>query len=297
MNFKLEARIGIEIHLELSTETKMFSPAKNKFDAPPNTNVHPIDLGYLGTLPRPNKQAVIFAIKLAKALNMSVADQLIFDRKHYYYPDLPKSYQITQQFHPIGRDGYVFIKDSEDNTKKVLIERIHLEEDTAKQIHVDGTTLLDYNRCGIPLIEIVSGPIFRDAVEASNYVKLIRQIALALRISDAKMEQGSLRVDLNVSVAKEGAKVLGRRVEIKNLNSIANIRKALESEIEQQKARILAGKTVKQVTKRYDESLAQTVFMRKKESSIDYYYFPEPNIPIINLPKDFLDKITFDELP
>lgn len=287
--------IGIEIHLELLTKTKMFSPAPNSSRALPNQNIHPIDLAYLGTLPRPNKQVVILAIKLAKALNMQIANKLVFDRKHYYYPDLPKSFQITQDSTPIATKGYVVIQDEEKKEKRVTIQRLQIEEDTSKQIHKETETLMDYNRCGVPLLEIVSDPVFNSATEVTNYVALIRRIANSLKISDAKMEEGSLRVDVNVSLSINGQK--GRKVEVKNINSFSNISKAITYEMALQKATLLAGKRVKQETKRFDEKTQKTVFMRKKEQALEYYYFQEPNIPVIDLDSEFVDSIKIEELP
>lgn len=287
--------IGIEIHLELLTKTKMFSPAPNSSRALPNQNIHPIDLAYLGTLPRPNKQVVILAIKLAKALNMQIANKLVFDRKHYYYPDLPKSFQITQDSTPIATKGYVVIQDEEKKEKRVTIQRLQIEEDTSKQIHKETETLMDYNRCGVPLLEIVSDPVFNSATEVTNYVALIRRIANSLKISDAKMEEGSLRVDVNVSLSINGHK--GRKVEVKNINSFSNISKAITYEIALQKVTLLSGKRVKQETKRFDEKTQKTVFMRKKEQALEYYYFQEPNIPVIDLDSEFVDSIKIEELP
>ena len=192
-----ELVIGIEIHIELNTNTKMFSPMLNNFDSKQNYNVSNIDLAYPGSLPLVNKGAIIRAIKLAKALNMTIDPYVRFDRKNYFYPDLPKGFQITQQFHPIGSNG--FVKAKVDNVwKDIAIERIHMEEDTAKAIHKNNLTYLNYNRAGIPLIEIVSNPVMHSAKEAAAYVDAIRQTVLCLNISDAKMNEGSLRTDINI---------------------------------------------------------------------------------------------------
>lgn len=293
-NFQLV--IGIEIHLELNTKTKMFSSVENKFNATPNTLISPIDLGYPGTLPTVNKQAVIKAIKLAKALNMEIDNELHFDRKNYYYTDLPKGYQITQQFRPIGKNGYITI-DLGTYTKKIRIERIHLEEDTAKQIHDDNKTLINYNRAGVPLIEIVTYPDIRTPEEATKYIEAIRQTATFLDISSAIMAEGSMRADINISTNLIGSKKYGTKVEIKNLNSLNNIKKAIEFESELQVSKKIQGFEIEQETKRFDESKNEVISMRKKSDAIDYRYFPDPNIPVIKLEKSFIDEIQICELP
>lgn len=290
-----EMLIGIEIHLELNTKTKMFSAIKNDFYAEPNTLVSPIDLGYPGTLPTVNKEAVIKAIKLAKALNMEIDNELHFDRKNYFYTDLPKGYQITQQFRPIGKNGVVILENN--NSKKIRIERIHLEEDTARQLHNENETMINYNRAGIPLIEIVTMPDIRSAEEAVKYVDFIRQNALFLGISDAIMAQGSLRADINLSMRMLGSDKFGTKVEIKNLNSLNNIAKAIEFESKLQIKKILNNEEIIQETKRFDEASQQTISLRKKTDSIDYKYFPEPNIPVIKLDKKWIDSIEINELP
>ena len=291
-----ETVIGIEIHLELNTKTKMFSPVLNLFNQEPNTLVSPIDLGYPGTLPTVNKQAVIKAIKLAKALNMKINHELHFDRKNYYYTDLPKGFQITQQFRPIGKNGAIEI--TIGNEKKLIeIERIHLEEDTAKQLHENGTTYINYNRAGVPLIEIVSRPVMSTAEEAQKYVDGIRQLAMFLNISDAIMAEGSLRADINISTKLRGAQEFGTKVEIKNLNSLNNIKKAIEFEQALQIKKIIQNQVIEQETKRFDEAKNETVSMRKKTDAIDYCYFPEPNIPIIKLSQEFIDEVKIGELP
>lgn len=290
-NFELI--IGIEIHLELNTKTKMFSAIENNFLAEPNTLISPIDLGYPGTLPTVNKEAVVKAIKLAKALNMEIDNELHFDRKNYYYTDLPKGFQITQQFRPIGKNGEIIL----NNSKKVRIERIHLEEDTARQLHNEVETLINYNRAGVPLIEIVSMPDINSKEEAAEYVDSIRQMALFLDISDAIMAEGSLRADINMSIRMMGSKDYGTKVEIKNLNSLNNIKKAIEFEYNLQIKKILANEEIKQETKRFDEATMQTVSLRTKTDAIDYKYFPEPNIPIIELDENWISSIEIPELP
>ncbi|WP_036436924.1 Asp-tRNA(Asn)/Glu-tRNA(Gln) amidotransferase subunit GatB [Mycoplasma elephantis] len=293
---KFETIIGIEIHLELNTNTKMFSHSKIDFSAEPNTKVSPVDIAYPGTLPLLNKEAVISGIKLAKALNMEIDNLLRFDRKNYFYPDLPKGFQITQQFHPIGKNG--ILKLNVNNQEHIIqIERIHLEEDTARQHHELEDTFIDYNRAGIPLIEIVTRPVIHNADVAAKYVETIRQIALSQNISNAKMEQGSLRADINLSLRPFGSNLFGTKVEIKNINSISNIKKAIENEIEIQTRKLLANIKIEQETKRFDEATQKNIVMRKKTGVIDYKYFREPNIPTIKLEKDFIDSVILSELP
>lgn len=293
-----ETVIGIEIHCELNTKTKMFSSAPNSFGKEPNTQVSPVDMAYPGILPTVNKKAVESAIIACTALGLHVDDTLIFDRKNYFYPDLPKGFQITQQFHPIGSDGGIEIE--VDGKKKVIgIERLHMEEDTAKQLHFTDYTLLNYNRCGVPLIEIVSRPDIRSGKEASAYVEKLRSILLYTGVSDVKMEEGSMRCDVNVSIREEGSKEFGVKTEIKNLNSIANVMKAVDYEVERQKQIILSGGVVEQETRRFDEVTKTTVLMRKKTSAVDYKYFTEPNILPIHLDKEWIKKVqdSVPELP
>lgn len=291
-----EMIIGIEIHLELNTKTKMFSPMKNDFLAAPNTCVSAIDLGYPGTLPTVNKKAVISAIKLAKALHMEIDHELHFDRKNYFYSDLPKGYQITQQFRPIGKNGKIKLQ-IEGYEKVIEIERIHLEEDTARQQHLDDQTLINYNRAGIPLIEIVTKPNIRTKEEAIKYVDAIRQIASFLNISDAVMAKGSLRADINLSIRMLGTQEYGTKVEIKNLNSLNNIKKAIEYEYDLQVKKIINNEEIKQETKNFDEAKMANITLREKTDAIDYKYFPDPNIPVISLDPKWIDAIKIGELP
>ncbi|MGL5592033.1 MAG: Asp-tRNA(Asn)/Glu-tRNA(Gln) amidotransferase subunit GatB [Metamycoplasmataceae bacterium] len=292
-----EVVIGIEIHLELNTKTKLFSSARNDFHSLPNTNVNVIDLGYPGTLPSLNKEAVVKAIKLAKSLNMNIDNELHFDRKNYYYTDIPKGFQITQQFRPIGKNGILTLFLDNGKTKDVRINRIHIEEDTARQIHTATETFINYNRAGIPLIEIVSEAEINSAEEAVSYIDSIRTIALFLNISDSKMSEGSLRADINLSLRMLGDKKLGQKVEIKNINSLNNVKKAIEFEINCQTKKIMKGVKIKQETKRFDESTSENIVMREKTDDIDYKYFKEPNIPPIILDRTWVDQIVLDELP
>lgn len=279
-----ETTIGIEIHTELKTKTKLFSTSKNDFHSLPNINIQPYDLAFPGTLPVTNKKAVELAIILASELNMNIAHTLTFDRKHYFYHDLPKGYQITQQYNPIGTDGHLNI-----SNKKIGIERIHLEEDTAKSNKIANKILINYNRAGVPLIEIVSKPDISSSEEAAEYIKEIKNILTFKEISDAKMEEGSLRCDINISITPYGSDSLGTRVEIKNINSVNYVVKAIEYEISRQKKIILSGNKVNQETRRWDETTKKTIFMRNKEDGIDYRYITESNLPPFKISKDFVD--------
>jgi len=284
---EFEAVIGLEIHIEMKTRSKMFSGGKVSFGDDPNTNVVALDMAFPGTLPVVNKQAVINAIRVSNALHMEIDHTLVFDRKNYFYSDLPKGYQITQQDRPIGKNGFLTINTS-TGEKKIHIERLHMEEDTCKQLHSWDCSLLDYNRAGIPLIEIVSAPELTNGEEAMKYVEKIRSIVTFLEVSDGKMEEGSLRCDVNVSIKEKGSSVLGTKVEIKNLNSLNNIQKAIDFEISRQALVIEMGGKVIQETKRFDEGIKETVTMRLKTDSVDYKYFTEPNIPPIKLSDKFV---------
>ena len=255
--------IGIEIHCELKTKTKMFSSAPTSFGEVANTCVNEIDLGHPGTLPCVNKHAIELAIKACTGMHCAIDPLVRFDRKNYYYSDLPKGYQITQQFFPIGKDGYVEI-DVDGEKKKIGIERIHMEEDTAKQFHKETGTYIDFNRAGTPLIEIVSRPDMHSAKEAAAYVETLRKNLFYLNVSDVKMEEGSMRCDVNISLSAD-ENTLGTKVEIKNLNSIANVQKAVQAEIERQSALLDSGEEVEQATRRFDEAQKTTILMRKKE--------------------------------
>ncbi len=289
--------IGIEIHCELKTKTKMFSGSECKFGAQSNTCVNEIDLGHPGTLPCVNKEAIKKAIQACAAFNLKIDPLLKFDRKNYYYSDLPKGFQITQQFFPIGKDGYVMI-DCDGERKKIRINRIHVEEDTAKQFHLDDETLIDFNRAGTPLIEIVSEPDMKNGKEAAAYVEALRQTLLYIGVSDVKMEEGSMRCDVNISLNRKG-EGFGVKNEIKNLNSIANVQKAIDYEIERQSKILDEGGIIEQATRRFDESSKTTVLMRKKEGSVDYKFFSEPNIFPIRLDDEWIKSIidNLEELP
>lgn len=280
--------IGIEIHLELKTNAKVFSLSKNNYNSEPNTNINEIDLGYPGVLPTFNEGVLRNAIKACLGLNMNLTKIMHFDRKNYYYPDLPKGYQITQFETPIGTNGYIEIE-LNNETKKIGISDIHIEEDTCKSLHYKGKTLLNYNRSGLPLIEIVSKPDMHTKEEAMAYAEAIRQIMLYLEVSDCKIEEGSMRCDVNISISKD--KNLGVRSEIKNIGSISNIGDAIEYEIKRQQELLEKGEILQEDTRKFDSDTNTTIFMRKKEPNKDYRYFPEPDIPYLYLE----DKIVKEE--
>lgn len=293
-----DVTIGIEIHCQLKTETKMFSGAPTSFGRKANTCVNEIDLGHPGVLPAVNMEAVRKAIMACTALHLTIDPLVKFDRKNYYYSDLAKGFQITQQFHPIGRNGYITIH-TEAGDKKIRINRIHMEEDTAKQFHLTKFSLLDFNRSGTPLVEIVSEPDMHTGEEAEKYVEALRQTLYYIGVSDCKMEEGSMRCDINVSIAPKDSGTLGTKCEIKNLNSISHIGKAVTYEVERQKQLLEAGEKVQQETRRFDEKTNTTVLMRRKEGNVDYKFFPEPNIFPIRLKPEWIQQIvdTLPELP
>lgn len=286
MNF--QAVIGLEIHVQLKTKSKMFSSSRCGFGERPNTSVSSLDMAFPGAMPSVNKQAVIYAIRVCHALKMDIDNELWFDRKNYFYTDLPKGYQITQHRRPIGTNGVVTIKTS-SGKKDIHISALQIEEDAGKQIHYKDKTLVDYNRAGIPLIEIVSKPEFNDGEEAMKYVEKIRSIVSFLDVSDGKMEEGSLRCDINVSLKPYGSEKKGTKVEIKNVNTLLNLKKAIDYEIKRQERILLSGKRVPSETRRYDENKKETVLMRIKTIDADYKYFTEPNIAPIRLSQEFID--------
>ena len=292
-----EAVIGLEVHVELKTDTKIFCSCSTEFGADPNTHVCPVCLGLPGTLPTLNEKAVDLAAMAGMALNCKIASYSKFDRKNYFYPDLPKAYQISQFDLPLCTEGYIDIE-AEGEKKRIGITRIHIEEDAGKLFHRDGATLIDCNRCGIPLIEIVSEPDMRSAAEAVAYLKKLRSILLFAGISDCKMNEGSLRCDVNLSVRRPGSP-MGTRCELKNLNSFKFIEKAIEYEKKRQIEAILAGEEIVQETRRFDESSQRTYSMRKKESQSDYRFFEEPDLPPICLSSEYLEKLrnTLPALP
>ena len=282
--------IGIEVHVELKSNAKVYSKAKNAYTNEPNSFVDIIDLGYPGVLPKLNEQVIKNALKACVALNCKINDVMHFDRKNYFYPDLPKGYQITQQDTPIGYDGYLEIE-VDGKKKKIGIERIHIEEDTCKSIHSLAGTLLNFNRAGVPLIEIVSKPDIASPEEAIAYVEALRETLLYLGISDVKIEEGSMRCDTNISLKEENAKEFGTKVEIKNIGSITNVGLSLNYEIARQKKLIEDGIKIVEETRRYDDNTNTTILMRVKETGNDYRYFPEPDIPFIYLDKSWITEV------
>ncbi len=292
----VEAVIGLEIHVEMQTKSKMFSAAPVTYKSEPNTAVVPLDLGHPGTMPVVNRQAIINAIQVCHALHLHIDSQLWFDRKNYFYPDLPKGYQITQNARPIGSEGWIEVM-VDNQPFKIRIERLHVEEDTAMQHHYEGFTLVDYNRAGIPLMEIVTKPDIRNGAQAAAFVDAIRQIVSFLKVSSGKMEEGSLRCDVNISVRPVGTEKFGTKVEIKNLNSIANVQRAIDVEMLRQERSLIAGIPVQQETRRYDELKKETIMMRKKTDAVDYKYFTEPNLLPIDLSQDFIALAISNSLP
>lgn len=293
MNY--EAVIGIEIHCELKTNTKMFSGAPVSYGARPNTSINEIDISMPGTLPQVNKRAVEYGVLLSKALKCQIDPLVRFDRKNYFYSDLPKGYQITQNYHPLGSHGSFEVLVG-DTYKTIRINRLHMEEDTAKQFHDGDTTLIDFNRAGTPLLEIVTEADLRTGEEAAAYVDALRLLVVSLGVSDGRMDEGSLRCDVNISVRPVGQEKFGNKVEVKNLNSISNIQKSIEFEKNRQIQAIEAGETIVTETRRFDEKTQETVSMRSKETAVDYRYFVEPNIAPIRLPESMLN-IEVPELP
>jgi len=282
--------IGLEVHCELKSNSKNFSPAKNSYSTIPNSNVSVIDLGMPGILPVVNKKAVKNSIKMALAMHCQIPEYLTFERKNYFYPDLPKGYQITQFKHPIGTNGYVIIHVNGED-KKILIHDTHLEEDTASLDHYNDYSLLDYNRCGVPLLETVTEPCLNSADEAVAFLEGLRSIFLYTETSYARSDRGQIRCDVNVSLMEEDALELGTRVEIKNINSFSGVKEAIISEVARQTEVLNNGGKILQETRRYDENTKMTYVMRSKEDAIDYRYFTDPNLPPIKIDKDWVLEI------
>ena len=281
--------IGIEVHCELKTKEKLFSPSLNNYGSLANSNANIIDLGYPGTLPTLNKEAILLAIRACKVLNCKIRKIQHFDRKNYFYPDNPKNFQITEERTPIGYDGYVEIND-DGITKKIEILEMHIEEDTSKSIHSKETTLLDFNRAGVPLIEIVTKPCIHTAKEATLYLEKLRELLLYANVSDCKIEEGSMRCDANISISKTDT--LGTKVEVKNIGSITNVGLAIEYEGKRQAEILDAGEKLQEETRRYDAKLDKTILMRVKETGNDYRYFPEPDIPYLVLTDEMIEEVT-----
>src|SRR4028119_288425 len=275
-NGKYEAVIGLEVHAQLQTQSKLFSGDSASFGAEPNTHISPITLGHPGTLPRTNKKAVEYAIMTGIACNCEIEHFNYFAGKNYFYADLPKGYQVSQHTTPICKGGYVSIR-TKEGEKNVKLNRIHLEEDAGKSIHDADKdyTCIDFNRAGVPLIEIVTEPDMHSAEEAFQYVTEIRKLVRWIDVCDGNMEEGSLRCDANVSVRLKGETVLGTKVEVKNLNSIRNVKKAIEYEIERMIAMVEKGERILQQTRSFDAETDTTFAIRDKEEANDYRYFPE----------------------
>ncbi|MBP6458565.1 MAG: Asp-tRNA(Asn)/Glu-tRNA(Gln) amidotransferase subunit GatB [Crocinitomicaceae bacterium] len=295
---KYEVVIGLEIHAQMLTKSKAYASDANEFGSHPNTNVSVVSLGHPGTLPVMNKKTIENAIKLGLACHANIASDQYFARKNYFYPDLPKGYQITQDKTPICTGGYLVVKDDQGIYKNVGITRIHMEEDAGKSIHdVDVyDTLVDLNRAGVPLLEIVSEPDIRSSQEAYNYVTEVRKLVRYLDICDGNMEEGSLRCDANISVRLIGAKEFGTKVEVKNMNSIRNVQRAIEFEISRQIEVVETGGTVSQETRGFDALKGITISMRSKEAANDYRYFPEPDLQPIFVGQEHIEAIKL-ELP
>jgi aspartyl-tRNA(Asn)/glutamyl-tRNA(Gln) amidotransferase subunit B len=300
VNDNYEAVIGLEVHAQLLTESKAFAPVSTEFGGSPNTQVSPLCLGHPGTLPVLNENLVRYIIKMGLATNCDIARKSIFARKNYFYPDLPKGYQISQYETPICHDGHIGIE-ADGYEKEIGITRIHMEEDAGKSIHDQDpfNTLIDLNRAGVPLIEIVSEPDLRTPKEAYEYLKRIKQIVQYLEICDGNMEEGSLRCDANVSVRPEGQEEFGTRTELKNMNSFRNVERAIQYEIDRQIELIESGGKVVQQTLLWDSDQMQTRIMRSKEEAHDYRYFPEPDIPPVVVTDEMLDdiKANLPEMP
>ncbi|SIS65526.1 Asp-tRNA(Asn)/Glu-tRNA(Gln) amidotransferase subunit GatB [Salimicrobium flavidum] len=297
MNF--ETVIGLEVHVELKTKSKIFSPSSNMFGDEPNSNVNPIDLGYPGVLPVLNEEAVNYAMKASLALNCDIAEHTKFDRKNYFYPDNPKAYQISQFDQPIAENGYIDIE-VDGETRRIGITRLHMEEDAGKLTHKDdGYSLVDYNRQGTPLVEIVSEPDIRTPKEAYAYLEALKNIIQYTGVSDCKMEEGSLRCDANLSVRPVGQEDFGVKTELKNLNSFSFVQKGLEFEEKRQEEMLKKGEEIFQETRRFDEKTKETILMRIKEGSDDYRYFPEPDLVSLHIDEAWKERIKAEipELP
>ena len=297
---KYEVVIGLEVHTELSTKTKIFCNCTTAFGGEPNTHVCPVCAGMPGTLPVLNRAVVEYAMRTGLALNCDITRYTKFDRKNYFYPDLPKAYQISQLYLPICTWGHVEVQGRE-GPKEIRIKEIHMEEDAGKLIHdpFEDCTLVDYNRCGVPLLEIVSEPDLRSAEEAVEYLEKLRAVLQYVGVSDCKMQEGSLRADINLSVRPAGSQELGVRTEMKNMNSFRAIARAIESESQRQIDLLESGERVIQQTRRWDDSKGESTAMRSKEDAQDYKYFPEPDLPPISISDEEVERVraSLPELP
>lgn len=292
---KFETVIGLEIHVELKTKSKIFSSSPNAFGSEPNANISPKDLGYPGTLPVLNEEVVNYGMKASMALNCDIAKETIFDRKHYFYPDNPAAYQISQDKQPIGEHGWVEIE-VDGKKKKIGIERVHLEEDAGKLTHSADGSLVDYNRQGTPLIEIVSDPDIRTPQEAYAFLEKVKSIIQYTGVSDVRMEEGSLRCDANISLRPVGQEEFGTKTELKNLNSFAFVRSGLEHEEVRQAKVLSSGGIIEQETRRYDEKTKKTILMRVKGDADDYRFLPDPDLVPLHIDEDWKERIR-QEIP
>ena len=284
MDYKIT--VGVEVHCELKTKNKIFSPSVSCYGSIANTNANVIDLGYPGVLPQLNKEVLEYAIRACKVLNLNITPDMHFDRKNYFYADNPKNFQITQHETPIGTDGYVEIE-IDGEKKKIEILEMHIEEDTCKSVHSDKNSLLDFNRAGVPLIEIVTKPCIHSAVEAVKYLEKLKELLLYANVSDCKIEEGSMRCEPNVSISKTDK--LGTKVEVKNIGSINNVGEAIKYEVNRQIELLEKGEKLKEQTRRFDDKTRTTILMRVKETGNDYRYFPEPDIPWVHLTDEFIN--------
>lgn len=292
--------IGMEVHVELNTNSKMFCGCSaDFFAAPPNTHVCPVCLGMPGTLPVINRRAIEYTIMIGLALNCDIQPHNVFARKNYFYPDLPKGYQISQYELPLCLNGYVDIETDDGQTKRIRIRRVHLEEDTGKLVHVNNTSLVDLNRAGVPLVEIVTEADIHSAEEAYAYVSKLRQLVRYLGVSSGDMEKGAMRCEVNLSLQEVATGQWGTKVEIKNLNSFRSVRNAIAYEVERQQKVLAAGGVIRQVTMGWDENRSVTVLQRTKEGDTGYRYFPEPDLPPLNLDSLWIAQIkaNLPELP
>ncbi|MFT5250433.1 MAG: aspartyl-tRNA(Asn)/glutamyl-tRNA(Gln) amidotransferase subunit B [bacterium] len=290
---KYEVVIGLEVHAQLLTKTKAYSSDENIYGEAPNTKTSVISLGHPGTLPRSNAKVIEYAVKMGIAVGADIRERNEYARKNYFYADLPKGYQITQDTTPICNGGIIQIKDAEGNPKKIKITRIHMEEDAGKSIHdLDPFhTLIDLNRAGVPLIEVVSEPDVRSSDEAYQYINEVRKLVRYLDICDGNMEEGSLRCDANISVMLKGASEFGTKVEVKNMNSTRNVKRAIEFEIDRQIALVEEGKEVSHETRSFNAANNSTISMRHKEEANDYRYFPEPDLQAVIVTQEYIEKV------
>ncbi|MGG1314860.1 MULTISPECIES: Asp-tRNA(Asn)/Glu-tRNA(Gln) amidotransferase subunit GatB [Cohnella] len=295
-----ETVIGLEVHVELHTKSKIFCGCSTSFGAPPNTHTCPVCLGHPGVLPVLNRQAVEFAMKAAMAINCEIAEWCKFDRKNYFYPDSPKAYQISQYDQPIGRNGWIDIE-VDGKTKRIGITRLHLEEDAGKLTHIEGGygSLADFNRVGTPLVEIVSEPDIRSPEEARAYLEKLKAIMQYCEVSDVKMEEGSLRCDANISLRPRGQKEFGVKTELKNMNSFRGVQRGLEYEQMRQAEVLESGGVIVQETRRWDEAQGKTFSMRGKEDAHDYRYFPDPDLVRLHIDEEWKARVraSIPELP